>query len=115
MPLPLLYVPLSDGAGVVNAIGEQVKSLVPGNKVSSVFKPVWRSGRLRREFEASNLASPDVPGILSEYVVLDEEYCAPMPNNLTFIEASILTVSGFTHGTLFMDCLIISSDQANTS
>ncbi|EGU77944.1 hypothetical protein FOPG_17989 [Fusarium oxysporum f. sp. conglutinans race 2 54008] len=96
VPLPLPYVPLSDGAGVVAAIGERVKNLLPGDKVFSVFKPMWRSGRLRREFEVSNLASPDVPGILAEYVVLDEEYWAPMPSNLTFIEASTLTVAGVT-------------------
>jgi NADPH:quinone reductase-like Zn-dependent oxidoreductase len=113
--LPLLYVPLLDGAGVVTPIGEQVKSLVLGNKVFSVFKPMWRYGCLRREFEAFNLANPDVPGILLEYVVLDEEYWALMLNNLTFIEVSILTVAGVMHGTLFMDCLIISSGQANTS
>ncbi|KAL3584917.1 hypothetical protein FPOAC2_10339 [Fusarium poae] len=96
VPLPLPFVPLSDGAGVVVAIGERVRSLRPGDKVFSVFKPMWRSGRLQREFEVSNLASPDVPGILSEYVVLDEEYWAPMPSNLSFIEASTLTVAGVT-------------------
>jgi NADPH:quinone reductase-like Zn-dependent oxidoreductase len=73
-----------------------VKNLLPGEKVFTVFKPMWRSGRLRREFEVSNLASPDVPGVLSEYVVLDEEYWAPMPRNLTFIEASTLTIAGVT-------------------
>ncbi|KAJ4027616.1 hypothetical protein NW756_009765 [Fusarium oxysporum] len=96
VPLPLPYVPLSDGAGVVAAIGERVKNILPGDKVFSVFKPMRRSGRLRREFEVSNLASPDVPGILSEYVVLDEEYWAPMPSDLTFIEANTLTVAGVT-------------------
>ncbi|KAG5761397.1 hypothetical protein H9Q72_010501 [Fusarium xylarioides] len=96
VPLPLPYVPLSDGAGVVAAVGERVKNLRPGDKVFSVFKPAWRSGRQRREFEASNLAGPKVPGILSEYVVLHEEYWTPMPRNLTFVEASTLTVAGVT-------------------
>ncbi|RGP58528.1 alcohol dehydrogenase [Fusarium sporotrichioides] len=90
------FVPLSDGAGVVAAIGERVKNLLPGEKVFTVFKPMWRSGRLQREFEISNLASPDVPGVLSEYVVLDQEYWAPMPSNLTFIEASTLPIAGVT-------------------
>jgi NADPH:quinone reductase-like Zn-dependent oxidoreductase len=81
---------------VVAAIGERVKNLLPGDKVFSVFKPMWRSGRLRRVFEVCKLASPHLPGILAEYVVLDEEYWAPMPSNLTFIEASTLTVAGVT-------------------
>ncbi|RGP69240.1 alcohol dehydrogenase [Fusarium longipes] len=96
VPFPLPFVPLSDGAGVVAAVGEGAKDLLPGEKVFTVFKPLWRSGRLRREFEVSNLASPDVPGVLSEYVVLDQEYWAPMPINLTFIEASTLSVAGVT-------------------
>ncbi|KAF5562253.1 alcohol dehydrogenase [Fusarium phyllophilum] len=96
IPLPLPYAPLSDAAGVVVAVGERVKNLGPGDKLFSVFKSAWPSGRQRREFEASNLAGPEVPGILSEYVVLDEEYWTPMPRNLTFVEASTLTVAGVT-------------------
>ncbi|KAG9503538.1 hypothetical protein J7337_003489 [Fusarium musae] len=96
IPLPLPYVPLSDGAGVVAAVGERVKNLRPGDKVFSVFKPAWRSGRQRREFGVSNLAGSDVQGILSEYVMLDEEYWTPVPRNLTFVEASTLTVAGVT-------------------
>jgi NADPH:quinone reductase-like Zn-dependent oxidoreductase len=96
VPFPLPFVPLSDGAGVVAAVGELVKNLVAGDKVFTVFKPMWRSGRLRQEFEESNLATPGVPGVLSEYVVLDQEYWAPMPSNLTFVEASTLTVAGVT-------------------
>lgn len=81
---------------MVAAIRERVNDILPGDEVFSVFKPMWRSGRLRREFEVSNLASPDVQGILSEYVVLDEEYWAPMPSDLPFIEPNTLTVAGVT-------------------
>jgi NADPH:quinone reductase-like Zn-dependent oxidoreductase len=96
VPLPLPFVPVSDGAGVIAAVGERVKNLLPGEKVFTIFKPMWRSGRLQREYEDSNLASPTVTGVLSEYVVLDQEYWAPMPSNLTFVEASTLTVAGVT-------------------
>ncbi|KAH6960157.1 chaperonin 10-like protein [Fusarium avenaceum] len=95
-PLPLPFVPISDGAGLVVATGEKVKRLRPGDKVFTIFKSNWVSGRLKDEDEASSIASPDVPGVLAEYVVLGENFWSLMPETLTYLEASTLPIAGVT-------------------
>jgi NADPH:quinone reductase-like Zn-dependent oxidoreductase len=95
-PLPRPFVPISDGAGLVVAIGERVQRLKPGDKVFTVFKPSWVSGRLKKEDEASSIASTDVPGVLAEYVVLGENFWSLIPENLSYLEASTLPIAGVT-------------------
>ncbi|KAL9564996.1 hypothetical protein ACKAV7_010854 [Fusarium commune] len=95
-PLPLPFIPISDGAGLVMAIGDKVQHLKPGDKVFTVFKSNWVSGRLKEEDEASSIASPDVPGVLAEYVVLGEKFWSQIPETLSYLEASTLPIAGVT-------------------
>ena len=47
-PLPATQgvVPISDGAGVVVAVGEGVTRLAPGDRVAATYFPRWRDGRI---------------------------------------------------------------------
>jgi NADPH:quinone reductase-like Zn-dependent oxidoreductase len=43
-PVAAGRIPMSDGAGVVEAVGEAVTEFVPGDAVVSCFFPFWRDG-----------------------------------------------------------------------
>ncbi len=53
-------VPMSDGAGVVEAVGEGVTGFAVGDQVMSVFFPNWESGEPRMEWMG------DVPGDMAD-------------------------------------------------
>jgi NADPH:quinone reductase-like Zn-dependent oxidoreductase len=93
-PLEAPFIPVSDGAGVVVEVGSSIAKFQVGDRVMTVFKPSWETGYYKREYEPSNLSGKTVPGVLSEYVVLDQEYWTWMRKNLTFLEASTLPVAG---------------------
>jgi len=93
-PLPVDVVPLSDGSGVVEGVGEGVTQFKAGDKVSSTFFMNWVDGIPRGPTQA--LGSPNAPGMLADYVVLPEDGVIPMARNLSFEEASCLPCAGVT-------------------
>lgn len=71
---PLPFIPGQEGAGVVSAVGPQVKFVKPGDRVA------W-SGTL---------------GSYAEYVAVPEEHLVPIPSAITDEEATAAMVHGLT-------------------
>lgn len=88
-------IPMSDGAGVVTAVGEGVDRFAVGDRVLSHFFPHWRSGRP----DAASLGGvpgDNVDGFAAGSVTMPEAAFSRMPANLDFAQAATLTCAGLT-------------------
>ncbi|WP_320713191.1 zinc-dependent alcohol dehydrogenase family protein [Enterobacter cloacae] len=100
MPIPLSFpfTPASDMAGVVDSIGEGVTRFQPGARVISTFFPEWIDGR--PQADARHLpyktSGGYFPGMLAEYVIVNENGLVAAPETLDDIEASTLPCAGLT-------------------
>jgi len=92
---PVPHVIGSDVAGVVGAVGNQVKSFAVGDLVVSHYTQTWIDGAIEKDYLQSRLGV-ETGGIFSELVCLPETSWVPMPEHLTFEEASTLTIAGLT-------------------
>ncbi|HKE19110.1 MAG TPA: NAD(P)-dependent alcohol dehydrogenase [Kofleriaceae bacterium] len=88
-------VPLSDGAGEVVAVGDEVARLRPGDRVTAAFFPTWKDGPLSDAHHARALGGGQ-DGMLAEEVVLPEEAWLPIPDSLSFEAAATLPCAGLT-------------------
>jgi NADPH:quinone reductase-like Zn-dependent oxidoreductase len=89
-------IPLTDGAGVVTQIGDGVTRLVPGDRVSAMCLPYWRSGPLTQDNYHSPIGGPKEPGMLADYVVLDQQHVEIVPHSLDDHEAATLPIAALT-------------------
>jgi NADPH:quinone reductase-like Zn-dependent oxidoreductase len=88
-------IPLCDGAGEVAAIGPGVTRFKVGDRVAAIFHQGWLSGPRTPEHPRADLGG-SLDGMLSEYVLLDEEGLVRIPSNLSFAEAATLPAAGVT-------------------
>ena len=93
--LALPATPLSDGAGVVTAVGPGVTGLAVGDRVMSHFVADWQDGPYRGEYLASTLGCPG-PGLAAEQVVLPAKAVLPIPERFDFVQASTLPIAALT-------------------
>ena len=87
-------VPLSDGAGEVEATGEGVTRFSVGDRVATSFFPKWLTGPQPRDVGLP-LGYPG-DGVLREYGVFHEDALIPVADSLSFEEASTLPCAGVT-------------------
>lgn len=92
-PLPL--VPFSDGAGVVESIGEGVTRVAPGDRVCPTFFQSWTGGPVAMEKLTRPLGGP-LDGVLQQKMLLSAEGVAKIPEHLSFAEAATLPCAGLT-------------------
>jgi len=85
-PVTANTVPLSDGAGVVEAVGDAVAGFKAGDRVTATFS---QGGPLR------TLGSP-LDGTLAEYGVFDQSGLLHVPEGLSFEGAATLPCAGVT-------------------
>jgi NADPH:quinone reductase-like Zn-dependent oxidoreductase len=92
-------IPLSDGAGDVVAVGTGVKRVTVGDRVAGMFFQNWISGPLTRKMMKSDLGG-SINGMLSEYVVLNQEGVVRLPAHLSYAEGATLPCAAVTawHG-----------------
>ena len=92
---PLGAIPLSDGAGVISAVGEGVTAFSVGDRVSPAFMPTHLDGRLTPEKQAGSLGA-QVDGMLAQRVALPASGVVKIPDQLSFAEAATLPCAGVT-------------------
>ena len=90
--LSLPLIPLSDGAGEVVAVGNDVTDFKVGNKVTSVFWQDWNAEQQTRMCSTGG----DAAGVLSEYAVLPQSAVLHIPEYLNYQEAATLPCAAVT-------------------
>ncbi|HVP85564.1 MAG TPA: NAD(P)-dependent alcohol dehydrogenase [Rhizomicrobium sp.] len=91
--LPLI--PFSDGAGVVEDVGDGVTRFRPGDRVCPLFFQSWMEGPVTAESRNEALGG-SVPGVLQEHILLSAEGASKIPDYLSFEEAATLPCAGLT-------------------
>jgi NADPH:quinone reductase-like Zn-dependent oxidoreductase len=100
LELPQSFIPASDMAGEVDAVGAGVSRFQPGERVISTFSPGWIDGKQK---PYGNARTPPYrtlggfyQGMLAEYVVLHEDWLVAAPTSLDDAQASTLPCAGLT-------------------
>ena len=98
VPLHFPFVPASDMAGMVEAVGDGASRFCPGDRVIANFLPEWIDGR-----PGGSASDPSYrtlgghfPGVLADYVCFPEDWFTRAPDTLDDAGASTLPVAGLT-------------------
>lgn len=94
--LPLPYIPVSDAAGVVEAVGPDVTRFKVGDRVVPAYIQGWRDGALTREQRAGCTLGGPLPGVLREFMVVPAEDAVRSPAHLDDREACTLPIAAVT-------------------
>ena len=88
-------IPLSDGAGIVEAVGDGVSRVSIGDRVTPTFFPEWISGEALHAERAVS-SGLEAPGTLREYGVYPESAVVRAAPHLSAPEAACLPCAGLT-------------------
>jgi len=88
-------IPMSDGAGVVEAVGEGVTEFAAGDAVVSTFFPYWLDGGPTIA-DFSTTPGDGVDGYAREVVVRPAQWFTHAPRGYSHEEAATLTTAGLT-------------------
>ncbi|PMR72973.1 zinc-dependent alcohol dehydrogenase family protein [Billgrantia endophytica] len=92
---PENLVPLSDGAGEVVEVGDDVTRVSPGDRVAATFVQQWIAGEYEESYAGSALGG-GCHGVLREYAVFDQHGLVELPSHLSFQEGCTLPCAGVT-------------------
>ena len=88
------YVPLSCGAGVVEAVGEGVTRVNAGDRVTPIFDLDWLGGP--HNGTGGRMLGGNTDGVARQYACFPAESLALVPDELGDLEAATLACAGLT-------------------
>lgn len=88
-------IPMSDGAGTVEAVGEGVTQFKPGDTVVSIFFPDWIDGAPPAT-AFRGVPGDGIDGYARELVVTPQHWFTRVPQGYSAAEAATLTCAGLT-------------------
>ena len=88
-------IPMSDGAGVVEAVGEGVTQFAVGDPVVSIFFPDWIDGGPPTS-AFTRVPGDGIDGYAREVVVTPDHWFTRVPAGYSAAEAATLTCAGLT-------------------
>lgn len=88
-------VPISDGAGEIDAVGSSVKTWVIGDRVTNLFFQGWHDGQPNASL-GFGLGGLNEDGMLTEYIVLPALRVARAPASLDYAETATLPCAAVT-------------------
>lgn len=89
-------IPMSDGAGIVEAIGPGVTEFKTGDKVTSCFFPQWGDGRADTMAKLGGVPGDNVDGFAAETVTMSASAFTLMPEGYSFEQAATLPCAAAT-------------------
>jgi NADPH:quinone reductase-like Zn-dependent oxidoreductase len=89
-------IPMSDGAGVVEAVGPGVVQFQPGDSVMSCFFPHWANGPADDPGKLGGVPGDNVDGFAAETVTMLASAFTSMPNDYTYEQAATLPCAAAT-------------------
>ena len=89
-------IPMSDGAGVVEAVGPGVTQFQPGDRVMSCFFPQWDDGPADDPGKISGVPGDNIDGFAAETVTMPASTFTSMPDGYTFEQAATLPCAAAT-------------------
>ena len=89
-------IPMSDGAGIVEAVGPGVAHFKPGDRVMSCFFPHWADGRADSVEKLGGVPGDNVDGFAAETVTMSASAFTCMPDNYSFEQAATLPCAAAT-------------------
>ncbi|MBI3562072.1 MAG: NAD(P)-dependent alcohol dehydrogenase [Gammaproteobacteria bacterium] len=92
------FIPVSDGAGIVEEVGSDIKDFKPGDHVATTYIPQWIDGRYTAQnsrFE-TRPGSGTTPGQLVEYKLFRTNELIKVPEFLNFAESCTLPIAALT-------------------
>jgi NADPH:quinone reductase-like Zn-dependent oxidoreductase len=95
LPTAAGRIPLSDGAGVVDAVGPGVEEFKVGDSVVSCFSPTWQDGPPKLA-GFGETPGDGLDGYARELVVTPATWFTRAPDGYSHIEAATLTTAGLT-------------------
>lgn len=93
--IPLPFIPVSEGVGVVESVGKNVTRWKKGDRVLIPFITRWEAGKTT-PFHNALRTGMQTSGTLAEFTVQPENTLVRTPENLTDEEATSLSVAGLT-------------------
>lgn len=88
-------IPMSDGAGTIEAVGEGVTDYQVGDPVVSLFFPDWNDGPVPPA-ALTNVPGDSTDGYAREVVVTPQHWFTNAPRGYSAAEAATLTCAGLT-------------------
>lgn len=101
--LPMPYVPLSDGCGVVEAVGEGVTRFAVGQRAVPLYTQGWHAGMPTVELRTKRTLGAPLPGVLQEYFCVPGDDAVAAPDYLSDIEAATLPIAALTAWTTLIE------------